>query len=126
VAAVSKIAPVALQDPDPEVRIAAVEALGNLGKPEALPPLERVFTEEEGNLQQAAARAILAVGGQPATDAFGRLVFTAPPPAQPYAFMCLMLTGVNRDDPLVERIAETHPNESVRRLATHGLEVHKH
>jgi hypothetical protein len=126
VAAVSKIAPVALQDPDPEVRIAAVEALGNLGKPEALPPLERVFTEEEGNLQQAAARAILAVGGQPATDAFGRLVFTAPSPAQPYAFMCLMLTGVNRDDPLVERIAETHPNESVRRLATHGLEVHKH
>jgi hypothetical protein len=126
VAAVSKAAPVALQDPDPKVRIAAIEALGKLGKPEALPPLERVFAEQEGGPQQAAARSILAVGGQPAIDALGRLTFTAPPTAQRYAFACLMLAGVNRDDPLVKRIAETHPDESMRQLATHGVDVHKH
>lgn len=125
-AAVSKAAPIALQDPDPDVRLAAIKALGETGKPEALPPLERVFVEENIKMRQAAAGAILAIGGQPATDAFARLTFTGPPSAQRYAFVCLMLNGVNRDDPVVKRIAETHPDESIRRLATHGLDVHKH
>jgi HEAT repeats len=125
-AAVSKAAPVALQDPDPDVRMAAIEALGETGKAEALPPLERVFVEEDVDLQQAAARAIIAIGGEPAKDAFGRLTFTGPISAQRYAFVCLMMVGVNRDDPLVKRIAETHPDETIRRLATHGVDVHKH
>lgn len=125
-AAVSKAAPVALQDPDPEVRRAAIKALGETGKPEALPPLERVFVEEDVKMRQAAAGAILAIGGQPATDAFARLTFTGPPSAQRYAFVCLMLNGVTRNDPVIKRIAETHPDESIRRLATHGLDVHKH
>jgi hypothetical protein len=125
-AAVSKAAPVALQDPDPNVRIAAIEALGETGKQEALPSLERVFVEENVDTQQAAARAILAIGGQPAIDTLGRLTFTGPTTGQRYAFVCLMLTGINRDDPLVQRIAETHPDESIRRLATHGVDVHKH
>lgn len=125
-AAVSKAAPLALQDPDPDVRIAAIEALGATGKVEALPPLERAFVDENVDMQQAAARAILAIGGQPAIDTFGGLIFTGPPMAQRYAFVCLMLTGINRSDPLVKRIAETHPDESIRRLATHGVEVHQH
>ncbi len=52
---------------------------------EALPPLERAFGENGGEVQQTAARAILAVGGQPAADTFGRLAFSGPIEAQRYA-----------------------------------------
>jgi hypothetical protein len=124
--AVSRAAPVALQDSDESVRLAAVEALGSLGRPEALPPLERVFAEAEGALRQAAGRSILAVGGQPAADAFARLALTAPPDAQRYAVVLLMTMGAEQNSAQLERIAEQHPREDVRDLIEHGLPIHEH
>jgi len=122
-AAVSQVAPVAIQDPDPSVRTSAVEALGALGKPEALPPLERVFTDSSGELQQATARAILAVGGQPAIDTLGRLAFSGPILSQRYAVLVLMT--IEDPDPhkdeVLKRIGATHPDEDIRDLVTNGL-----
>jgi HEAT repeats len=126
VAAVSQVAPVAVQDPDPTVRRAAVDALGALGKPEALPPLERVFTDSPTDLKQATGRAILAVGGQPAIDAFGRLAFAGSIESQRYAVVLLMTMTDERKQPVLEHIAETHPDEQTRRLLEHGLDVHGH
>lgn len=126
VAAVSQVAPIAVQDPDESVRRAAVDALGGLGKPQALPPLERVFIDSPTDLKQATGRAILAVGGQPAIDAFGRLAFAGPIDSQRYAVVLLMTMSDERKAPVLERIAKTHPDESTRRMLEHGLDVHDH
>lgn len=124
--AVSQAAPVVLQDPDEQVRIAAIEALGAVGKPEALPPLERAFAEQNGEVRQAAGRAILAVGGEPAADTFARLAFAAPPDAQRYAVVLLMTMGEDKNRTQIRRIAKTHPEEDVRRLVREGLPIHSH
>jgi len=123
-AAVSHVAPVAIQDPDPGVRKAAVEALGALGTPEALPPLERVFPDSSTDLQQAAARAILAVGGEAAVDTLARLAFTGPPDSHRYAVLTLMTMSDPHKDDVLKRVAETHPDEQVRDLVEHGLAYH--
>jgi HEAT repeat protein len=126
VGAVTEVAPIAIQDPDPAVRRAAVDALGALGKPEVLPPLERVFVDSPTELQQATGRAILAVGGPPAIDAFGRLAFAGPVPSQRYAVVLLMtMTDPHRDE-VLERIAQTHSNADIRDLIAHGLPYHHH
>jgi HEAT repeat protein len=121
--AVSKVAPLALQDADESVRAAAIEALGETRKPEALPPLERAFAQETGDLQRAAARAIHTIGGKPAIEAFGRLAFEGPPESQRYAVV-LLLTLADKQDPVVQRILATHEDPEVRRLIEHGLDVH--
>jgi hypothetical protein len=124
--AVGRVAPLAMRDPDPDVQRAAVDALGALGKPEALPPLERVFVDSPTDLQQATGRAILAVGGPPAIDAFGRLAFTGPVPSQRYAVVLLMtMTDPHRDE-VLQRIAQTHSDEDIRELIEHGLPQHHH
>jgi HEAT repeat protein len=126
VEAISQIAPLAIQDPDPSVRMAAVEALGALKKPEALPPLERVFSSSSPELQQASARAIIGIGGQPAIDALGRLAFAGPGESQRYAVVVLMTVNDERKTEVLQRIGATHPEEEVRDLALHGLDVHEH
>jgi len=125
-AAVSQVAPVAIQDPDLTVRRAAVDALGALGKPEGLAPLERVFADSPTDLQQATARAIVAIGGQPAIDTCTRLAFTAPPDAQRYAVLVLMTMNDPRKQEALARIAETHPDEQIRDLVTKGFQYHEH
>ena len=124
--AVSQVAPVAVQDPDPSVRRAAVDALGALGKPEALPPLERVFVDSPTDLQQATGRAILAVGGPAAVDAFGRLAFTGPIPSQRYAVVLLMTMTDPHKQAVLDRIEQTHSDEQIRDLIAKGLPYHEH
>jgi len=126
VAAVSQVAPVAVQDPDLSVRRAAVDALGALGKPEALPPLERVFIDSPTDLQQATGRAILAVGGPAAVDAFGRLAFTGPIPSQRYAVVLLMTMPDPHKQEVLDRIEQTHSDEDIRDLIAKGLPYHEH
>jgi hypothetical protein len=125
-AAIPEVAKLALDDPDHKVRIAATEALGESRLPEALPTLERAFASPETDLRQAAGRAIYTIGGRPAAETFERLAFEGPPDAQKYAVVLLLVSGVPHDDPLVERIRTTHPDESIRRIVTEGLEVHDH
>lgn len=123
--AVSRVAPIALQDPDEAVRIAAIDALGALESPQALPPLERVFAENEGKLRQAAARAIWTIGGAAAADTLARLAFNAPAGGQRHALMLLILM-VGKTDARVTRIAQTHPDVSLRKFIEHGPDIHKH
>ena len=124
--AIPRVSQVALGDADPSVRIAAIEALGETKNPQALKPLERVFADPSWDIRQASARAIHEIGGRQASEAFARLAFDAPPDAQIYAVVLLMTTGVGKDDPLVQRIVQTHPDDSVRHLIEHGLDVHHH
>jgi len=124
--AVGKAGEVAIQDPDPAVRKAAVDALGALGKPEGLAPLERVFVDSPTDLQQGTARAILEIGGQPAIDACTRLAFTGPVDSQRYAVLMLMTMNDTRKQPALKRIAETHPDEQIRDLVTKGFQFHEH
>ncbi|MCK6556812.1 HEAT repeat domain-containing protein [Candidatus Binatia bacterium] len=125
-AGVAQTERIALTDPDRTVRIAALDALGALRLPVALPSLERAFADPEPSLRQAAGRAIHTIGGRPAAESFARLAFQGPPDAQKYAVLLLLMSGVTQEDPLVVRIRETHPDESVRHLLTEGPEIHKH
>lgn len=119
--AIGRAAPLALSDPDPQVRVAVIEALGATRLPEALPTLERAFNGDSPEIRQAATRAVVAIGGRPAVESLGRLAFSAPDEeAQRYAVAAFILLKVPPDDPVLRRIAETHPNPSVRELAEKG------
>jgi hypothetical protein len=125
-AAIPEATKLALNDSDQTVRVAALDALGESRLPEALPSLEQAFASPEPAVRQAAGRAIYTIGGRPAAESFARLAFDAPPDAQKYAVVLLFVSGVSRDDPLVERIRTTHPDASIRRIAAEGLDVHEH
>lgn len=115
----------ARQDPDEGVRLAAIEALGQTGVA-ALPALEGLFTGKDWAQRRAVGRAISTIGGRDAAESFGRLAFDGPSDARKFAVTLLLMTGISREDPLVQRIARSHPDESVRHLAESGLEVHDH
>jgi HEAT repeat protein len=124
---VARAGRIALGDPDPAVRRATIEALGESRRPEALPALERVFREAPPDLQQVAGRGIYQVGGPAAADALARLAFEAKPEAQRLAVVLLMALQGGREDPLVQRIAKTHPDAELRRLIEHGVDPpHSH
>ena len=125
VAAIPQVAPLAVQDPDPSVRKSSVEALGALGRPEALPPLERVFAVDTVELQQAAGRAILAVGGEPTVDALGRLAFEGPIQSQRYAVILLMTLSGPYKEATLQRIGQTHTDEQIRDLVASGFPIHE-
>ena len=117
----------ALSDPDVAVRRTTVEALGESRRPEALPALERVFREAPLDVQQVAGRGIFQVGGPAAADVLARLAFEARPESQRLAVVLLLALKGNRDDPLVQRIAKTHPDAELRRLIEHGVDPpHSH
>ena len=120
-AGVARIAPLALADADRSVRLAAVDALGASRRSEAIPPLETIFAGEDIELRQASARALLAIGGEPAAEAFYRMAFKGPIDAQRYAVLGLLSLGVGKDDPRVRRIEETHSDEKIVEMLKHGL-----
>ncbi len=124
--AIPQLERLALEDPSTEVRDAAIAALGSLRGPEALPALERIWAASDWPQRQAAGRAISRIGGRSAQEAFARLAFVGQPDAEKYAVTLLMLTGVSRDDELVTKIRTTHPDDSVRALATEGLPRGEH
>lgn len=123
--AVSHVAPIALQDPDVATRVAAIEALGALKSPAALPPLERAFAEEDRQIREAAARAIWTTGGDAAADTLARLVFEAPAGGERHALMLLIMM-VGPKDARVKHISDTHPDDSLREFIEHGPNIDKH
>ncbi len=115
----------ATKDADRDVRLAAIEALGKTG-PQALPTLERTFASSDWGERRMAGRSIATVGGRPAQETFARLAFEGPPDGQKLAVTLLFMTGISHDDPLVQRIGQKHPDESVRHVVESGLDVHDH
>jgi len=86
-----------------------------------------VFVDQSVALQQAAARGIVGVGGQPAIDALSRLAVNGPVMAQRYAVLVMMTLNDPRSAPVLEKLGETHPDEKVREMIHHGLPAgHKH
>src|SRR4030095_7892103 len=71
--AVGEIGRYATTDPDNNVRIAAIEALGETKQPATIPTLTQTFSQTDRAVRQASARALMAVGGQAASDAFANL-----------------------------------------------------
>jgi len=127
VAAISQVAPVVLQDPEPSVRRAGIDALGELGTPEALPPLERAFADNPEALRQAAARAILAIGGPPAVQTLARLANSGSIESQRYAVLVLMMIDDPSKTVVLERLAKTHDDEKIHDIIEHGIsDGHSH
>lgn len=125
-AGVPLVEPLALRDPDPSVRLSAVEALGGLGVAEALGPLERVFPDPSPELRQAAARAIVGIGGEAAVATLSRLAANGPIEAQRYAVLVLLTLDTPGQRTAIEHIAATHPDRVARELITDGLQAHDH
>jgi HEAT repeat protein len=117
----------ATDDPDPAVRKAAIVALGESRRVEALPTFERVFADGSPELRRAAGGAIFGLGGRTAGEAFARLAFSAPPDRQKQAVALLLALRLPPDDPSVRRVRETHPDPEVRDYAEHGMkDPHAH
>ncbi len=125
--AISVVSATALRDRSREVRLDTIEALGETGKAEAVSPLEKVFTGDDLELRQASARALTAIGGEPAADSFHRLAFAGPIESQRFAVLALLSLGVARDDTRVRAIAERHTDEKIVDMIEHGLKLgHSH
>jgi len=122
---VSRVAPLAIGDADRKVRLAAIDALGTTRAATAVSPLETVFTADDVEMRQASARALLAIGGEPAAEAFYRLAFQGPIDAQRFAVIGLLSLGVAKDDPRVRRIEETHSDEKIVDMLKNGIR-HEH
>lgn len=116
----------ALDDPEPKVRLAVIEALAQTGSATTLVILEKAFGDPQWDVRQGAGRAIFQIGGRPAAESFARLTFTASPEMQRYAVTLLRASGVASDDPLLVRIRTDHPDAQVREVAENGLPRHEH
>jgi hypothetical protein len=124
--ALTAVAPVAVKDPDPKVRLEVVEAIGALQDAAALPTLEQAFLDPEVPQRQAAARAIIAVGGKPAADALTRLATQGSLDAQRYAVVVLMTLNTPDAKASLAQLAKTHPDAETRDLITHGVAKPEH
>lgn len=123
---VARVERLALTDDDQSVRSSAAEALAEAPAKEALAALERIFPRADWPTRQAAGRAIVRLGGRPAQEALARLAFRGPRDVQTYAVTLLMVSGIGLDDPLLQRIRSSHPDEQVRHLAREGFPRHEH
>lgn len=125
-AALGDVTAIAVRDPDPKVRVEVVEAIGALKDPATLPTLEQAFVDPDITQRQAAARAILAVGGAPAVAALARLAHQGPGDSQRFAVVALMTI----DDPAAKaslaELAKTHPDPQTRDLIEHGFPKGEH
>jgi HEAT repeat protein len=64
----------ALTDPNPNVRIHAVDGLRNAGLPEVVPPLIGVLRDPHGTVRTSAARALAALGDPAALEPLRKAV----------------------------------------------------
>jgi hypothetical protein len=123
---IAAVGALATTDPAREVRLAAIEALGESGSPEALSILGQTFKDADPEIRERSAQAIYRIGGRGAAELAADLAFTAPPEGQRHAVFLLGTLGVGGTDSLVKRIRESHPDPAIRDLATHGLKVEPH
>jgi hypothetical protein len=121
------VSALATGDPAKEVRLTAIEVLGESGSAEALPTLGQTFKDNDPEIREQSAQAIYRIGGRSAAELAADLAFTAPPGGGQYHAVTLLgVLGVGGDDPLIKRIRDSHPDPSIREYATHGLQVEPH
>ena len=119
---VDRLESVALHDDDKEIRIAAIEALGATGRPQAAQVLERTFDSEDVDVRRASARGFHELGGAPAQQALADLVFDGRGyDVQAHALVLMFAMGATREDPAIERIRRSHPDKRIRRLIDEGI-----
>ncbi len=125
--AVGELGRFATSDTDVDVRVAAIEALGTSKQPTAVPTLSKTFAEPRREVRQASGRALLAIGGKPASDAFVDLALHGgDPDTRKYAAV-LLLVATGRDSPDVRRLMASNPSGEVRDVVEHGLKwTHSH
>jgi HEAT repeat protein len=118
------IARVATNDADVGVRVTAIDALGTTGKPSALPTLSQTLAASDRDLRQASARAILAIGGAPATEVLATTALRgADEQTRSYAAVLLLIVA-GKDSPAVRRVIAANPPGEVREVLEHGLKWH--
>ena len=125
--AVGELGRFATSDTDVDVRVAAIEALGTSKQPTAVPTLSKTFAEPRREVRQASGRALLAIGGPAASDAFVNLALHGgDPDTRKYAAVLLLVSG-GRDSPGVRRLMASNPSGEVREVVEHGLKwTHSH
>jgi hypothetical protein len=122
---IDTVAALAVEDPSRDVRLAAIGALGESGSPKALPTLGETFLDPDIDIRRKSAEGIHRIGGREAAKLCADLAFVASPDAQRQAVLLLIVLAGSREDPLVQRIRDTHPSEEIRELARKGI-THEH
>jgi HEAT repeat protein len=113
-------------DPSVDVRVAAVETLGERKRADALPLLGRTFSGDDVRVRQASARAMMAIGGPEVESTLGSLALQAPSPeARHYAALVLIMTA-GRNSLAVRRLAASQPDPEIVKMIEEGVEVHDH
>ena len=109
------------------VRVAAIEALGATKQAAAIPTLSQTFGEPTREVRQASGRALLAIGGDAANDAFINLALHGgDADTRKYAAV-LLLVSTGKDSPAVQRLMASNPGGEVRDIVEHGLQwQHSH
>lgn len=117
----------ATSDGDVGVRVTAIEALGTTKLPAAVPTLSQTFGESKREVRQASGRALLAIGGGAASDAFINLALHGgDADTRKYAALLLLVSN-GRESPAVRRLMDSNPSGEVRDLLVHGLQwQHSH
>jgi len=125
--AVGEIGRLATSDTDVAVRVAAIEALGSARQSSAIPTLSRTFAESKREVRQASGRALLAIGGPAASDAFVNLALHGPDAETRRYAALLLVMSTGRDSPPVQRLMASDPSGEVREVVEHGLRFqHSH
>ncbi len=123
--AIPQVERMALGDKDMSVRRAAIAALGATKRDSVVPSLERVFRAGPTELRPAVGAAYVALASPAAAESVARLVLAGPADGQRGA-LTILLAVVRRDDPLVVKIRDTHPDPAIRDLIEHGAEMGHH
>jgi HEAT repeat protein len=122
--AVGQLEAVALNDSNKGVRLAAIEALGATGRPEATRVLERTFNSEDDDVRRASARGFDQLGGPAAQEALSEIVFRGERyEVQAHALVLLFALGATKEDPAIERIRSEHPDRRIRRMIDEGIDL---
>ena len=125
--ALAEIGRFATSDAAVDVRVAAIDALGASQKSAAVPTLSQTFAEPRREVRQASGRALLAIGGEAANNAFINLALHGgDPDTRKYAAV-LLLVSSGKDSPAVQRLMASNPSGEVRQVVEHGLQwQHSH
>jgi HEAT repeat protein len=109
-----------LEDPSPNVRALACEALGRIGDPSAVPVLFERLGDADARVSQGAVAAIQAIGGIEVERRAVELARGGPPRARRPALRILAYFGSVASLPLfLEGMAD--PDDRVRDVAANGL-----